>query len=273
MLAAARRWARRVGWRSRRACGAGASGAAARSGSRGTAPCATTYLVTSPTKLSSGRRGRRARAPPRIRDGSSARQHDRLDAAAARLVDDRLRRRGGRARSPSRPRRPSYSSPTALARASAARARLSCASGSARVDRQRHRHLEDPQRLDRRARRPSSESSAPRPARRPAVWTMSSSSGVPKIGTRIEPYSASRAARARSAASGTVDALAAAACPRRCGRRRTATRPTPSSRGRRSARRRAMTITLTQAASDSSAPSTAGSGSSPPRTRTDSGMR
>ena len=101
--------------------------------------------------VAAGRRGRPAARPPRIRDGSSAASTIASHAAPLGLLDDRLRRRGGRAPSPSRPRRPRTPPPPPWRARSAARARLSCASGSARVDRQRHRHLEDPQRLDRRA--------------------------------------------------------------------------------------------------------------------------
>ena len=46
---------------------------------------------------------------------------------------------------------PSYSSPTALARASALRAGLELLLADARVERQRHRDLEHPERLDHRA--------------------------------------------------------------------------------------------------------------------------
>ena len=155
---------------------------------------------------------------------------------------------------------PSYSSPTALARCSALRARLRSSSGDARVERQRHRHLEHPHRLDHRAAlalvlvllRGS----------RPAVCMMSSSSGVPSIGTRIEPYSAF-GARARQRALGDRHALEDRLALARCGRRRRARSRTSSSRRRPSARRRGRMITATNAANDSTAPSAAVTGSSP----------
>ena len=155
-----------------------------------------------------------------MRVGSSA--ASTIASTPRRLASshDRLARRGARARSRSRPRRPRTPPPPPWRARSAARARLSCASGSARVERQRHRHLEDPQRLDHRAalaarRRP------PRPASRPAVCMMSSSSGVPRIGTRIEPYSAS-ARSPRQRRLGHRHALEHRLALRACGRRRRA---------------------------------------------------
>ena len=99
---------------------------------------------------------------------------------------------------------PSYSSPTALARASAFRARLSSASGT-RVSSGSAIGTSNTHSASITA-PPSPSSSFSSAASRPAVCTMSSSSGVPKIGTRIEPYSAS-AACGVSTVSGTVTRL------------------------------------------------------------------
>jgi len=100
---------------------------------------------------------------------------------------------------------PSYSSPTAFARRSAARARSSWASGSRAsigsaigTSKIHSASIVEPVWS-----RPGSVSS---PARRPAVWIMSSSSGVPVSGTRIDPYSSSSRS-IFSAASGTVTRL------------------------------------------------------------------
>ena len=123
-------------------------------------------------------------------------QHDRLDAAALGLAHDRLARRGGRARPPWRPRRPRTPPPPPWRACSAARARLSSASGT-RVSsgsaigtsKTHSASITAP---------PSPSSSFSSAASRPAVCMMSSSSGVPRTGTRIEPNSASaRAPRQR----------------------------------------------------------------------------
>ena len=100
---------------------------------------------------------------------------------------------------------PSYSSPTALARRSAARARSSCASGS-RASIGSAIGTSKTHSASMVAPSPAASSVASSAASRPAVWMMSSSSALPKIGTRIEPYSASRRS-SRSAASGTVTRL------------------------------------------------------------------
>ena len=197
------------------------------------AVAAAASAATARARRSSGRRGEDHLAG-RLGDHVLRRRPPR-SCRAGRRGRRAARRRGSataprrRARSPRTPRRrasstiawparrartvavatstPSYSSPTALARASAARACLSCASGSARVDRQRHRDLEDPQRLDRRAlvlverrRRPPR-----RPGGRPS-GRCRRRAACPMSGTRIDPYSAScalaaqRRARARARA-------------------------------------------------------------------------
>ena len=99
---------------------------------------------------------------------------------------------------------PWYSSPTALARFNAARARLSSSSGTRAssgsaigTSKIHSASITAP---------PSPSSAFSSAASRPAVCMMSSSSGVPRIGTSIEPYSAS-AARRVSADSGTVTRL------------------------------------------------------------------
>ena len=99
---------------------------------------------------------------------------------------------------------PWYSSPTAFARLSAARARLSSSSGT-RVSSGSAIGTSKTQTASITA-PPSPSSSPSSAASRPAVCMMSSSSGVPSTGTRIEPNSAS-AARRVSAASGTVTRL------------------------------------------------------------------
>src|SRR3954447_21950970 len=164
----------------------------------------TTYFVASPTKLSRGPPRPPSSAPPRIRDGSSA----------ARTIAWTPRRRASSTiAAPARRARtvavatstPSYSSPTALARRSVARAASSCASGSRAsigsaigTSKIHSASIVDPA-----LSRPGSVSS---PARRPAVWIMSSSSGVPVSGTRIEPNSSSSRS-SLSAASGTMTRL------------------------------------------------------------------
>ena len=87
--------------------------------------------------------------PARIRVGSSAPRM--ITSTPRRWASSTIARPALRARTVAvATSTPWYSSPTALARRSAARARSSCASGSRGVDRQRHRDLEDPQGLDRR---------------------------------------------------------------------------------------------------------------------------
>src|SRR5689334_5255479 len=149
----------------------------------------TTYLVASPTKLSSGPPRPPSSAPPRIREGSSA---------AMTIACTPRRRASSTIAAPARRARtvavatstPSYSSPTALARRSAARARSSWASGSRAsigsaigTSKIHSASIVEPAR--------SSPGSFSSPDSRPAVWIMSSSSGVPVSGTRIEPYSSS----------------------------------------------------------------------------------
>jgi hypothetical protein len=90
----------------------------------------TTYFVTSPTKLSSGPPRPPSSAPPRIFDGSSAART--TACTPRRLASSTIAWPARRARTVAvATSTPSYSSPTAFARASAARARLSWASGSA----------------------------------------------------------------------------------------------------------------------------------------------
>ena len=100
---------------------------------------------------------------------------------------------------------PSYSSPTALARWSALRARLRsssgmrASSGSAIGTSNTHTaSITAP---------PSPSSSFSSADRRPAVCMMSSSSGRPSTGTRIEPYSTLAVCRRVSARSGIVTRL------------------------------------------------------------------
>ena len=99
---------------------------------------------------------------------------------------------------------PSYSSPTALARASALRAMRRSASGMREssgsaigTSKTQSASITAP---------PSPKSSFSSPASRPAVCMMSSSSSWPSTGTRIEPYSASTS-RPVSAIAGTVTRL------------------------------------------------------------------
>src|SRR3954447_17808104 len=160
----------------------------------------TTYLVTSPTKLSNGPPRPPSSAPPRILEGSSA--ASTTACTPRRLASSTIACPARRARTVAvATSTPSYSSPTALARASAARACLSCASGSAAsmgsdIGTSKIHRASMVAPLSSKA---SVSSSA---ARRPAVWMMSSSSGDPVSGTRIDPYSASWRSP-RSAASGT----------------------------------------------------------------------
>ena len=188
---------------------------AGRSGSRGRRPCARTYFGDLPdVVLAAGRRRRRAARRRGSRDGSSA---------ASTIASTPRRRASSTIAWPARRARtvavatstPSYSSPTAFARAQRRLRALELRLGQARVDRQRHRHLEDPDRLDRRAVLAGSSRSSP--ASRPAVCTMSSSSGLPKIGTRIEPYSARGGSRAQRLL-GHRHALEQRRCRRRGGR-------------------------------------------------------
>ena len=100
---------------------------------------------------------------------------------------------------------PSYSSPTALARCSALRARLRssspirASSGSDIGSSNTHTaSITAP---------PSPSSAFSSIESRPAVCMMSSSSGVPSTGTRIDPYSAFVRPRRVSARSGIVTRL------------------------------------------------------------------
>ena len=162
---------------------------------------ASTYLVASPTKSSSGPPRPPSSAPPRIFDGSSA--ASTTACTPRRLASSTIACPARRARTVAvATSTPSYSSPTALARASAARACLSCASGSAAsigsdigTSKIHSASMVAPLSF-------SKDSASSSAARRPAVWMMSSSSGEPESGTRIEPYSASWRSP-RSAASGT----------------------------------------------------------------------
>ena len=176
----------------------------ARSGSRGTAPCAARTSWPRRRSCRAGRRGRRtarrrarARAPPRPA---------RSPPPRAVSPPARSPRRRARARTVAVwTWTPSYSSPTAFARRSAARASSRRCSGR-RASRGNDIGISKTQIASIVA--PSS-SSSPTPssaASRPAVWTMSSSSGLPKIGTRITPYSASGASVC-SAAAGDRHAL------------------------------------------------------------------
>src|SRR4051812_2941016 len=159
-----------------------------------------TYFVASPTKSSSGPPRPPSSAPPRIFDGSSAART--TACTPRRLASSTIACPARRARTVAvATSTPSYSSPTAFARASAARACLSCASGSAAsmgsdIGTSKIHSASMVAPLSSKA---SVSSSA---ARRPAVWMMSSSSGDPVSGTRIDPYSASWRSP-RSAASGT----------------------------------------------------------------------
>ncbi len=137
--------------------------------------------------------------PPRVRAGSSA--ASTIASTPRRFASRTIASPALRARTTAvATSTPSYSSPTAFARASAARARLSSASGtlvsSGSVSGTSKIHsasITAP---------PSPRSSSSSEASRPAVWTMSSSSSEPRIGTRIEPYSASARLRVNTA-SGT----------------------------------------------------------------------
>ena len=180
-------------------------------------------------------------------------------------------RRAARAPWPWPPRRPRTPPPPPWPARSAARAALSCSSGRRGVERQRHRHLEHPERLDH-ARRPRPR---PRPPRRPGAprsGRCRRRAASPKIGTRIEPYSTSRrlgaqrllgdrhAPEHRLALGEAVDDV----------ERDPGDHPAEAD----AARARWRTSTLIQPAIAISAPSTAGSGSEPPRDRdADSGTR
>src|SRR3954454_7234141 len=165
----------------------------------------TTYFVASPTKLSIGPPRPPSSAPPRMREGSSA---------ASTIAWTPRRRASSTIAAPARRARtvavatstPSYSSPTAFARRSASRARCSCMSGS-RAASGSAIGTSKTQSASIVAPSAESKSSCSCPASRPAVWMMSSSSGVPNSGTRIEPYSSSRVASRRSAFSGTSTRL------------------------------------------------------------------
>ena len=161
-----------------------------------------TYFVTSPTKFSSGpprpaeprRRRGCATAPPRR--GRSPRR--RAGAPPPRSPWPAAGR--GRSRSPPRrPRTPPPPPSRGAARRGPARAARRAAGRRCGSDigtsKTHSASIVAPS--------PSASSACSSAARRPAVWTMSSSSGVPRIGTRIDPYSARSASR-RSAASGTT---------------------------------------------------------------------
>ena len=168
----------------------------------------TTYFVTSPTNAS-------LRPPPR--PPSSAPPRTRVGSSAARTIASTPRRRASSTIAcPARRART-----VAVATCDALvllphrlgppqrRARLlELRVGQPRVDRQRHRHLEDPQRLDRRrrvARRPRRRRSSD--ASRPAVWTMSSSSGGADERDEDRPVLGLARSRCCSAACGHLHAL------------------------------------------------------------------
>src|SRR3954452_16492328 len=160
-----------------------------------------TYFVICPTASSAPPRPPSS-APPRVLVGGSA---------ASTIASTPRRRAWSTMAWPVRRARtvavatstPSYSSPTALARARASRALRSWFSGR-RASSGRAMGTSKTQSASITA--PSaSRSSRSSPARRPGVWSMSTSSPEPNTGTRIEPYSGSIAsAGTRSAASGTV---------------------------------------------------------------------
>ncbi len=88
--------------------------------------------------------------PPRSRVGSSA--ASTIASTPRRLASRTIASPARRARTIAvATSTPSYSSPTAFARASAGARGLELGVGDRRVERQRHRHLEHPQRLDHRA--------------------------------------------------------------------------------------------------------------------------
>ena len=194
----------------------------------------TTYFVTSPTKFSSGAAGAAEQRAAAHARGLLGREHDRLDAAPARLVHDRLAR-ASRAHGRRRHLDALVLLPHRLgARAAPPAPSSERASGRRGVDAAATSAPRRPT-APRSSRRPRPRPRCSSAARRPAVWTMSSSSGRPKIGTRIEPNSSSRRLGAQRLL-GDRHALEAPACPR-CGGRRGTARPRRSSRrGRRSAR-------------------------------------
>ena len=213
----------------------------------------------SPTKVSCSpclppQAGRRARATaPRRR----ARSPPRRAGAASRTIASPARARAHRGRG-------DLDALVLLAHGLGAR-RAPCARrwssrlGHARVERQRHRDLEHPQRLDHRAALAGSSFSSP--ASRPAVCMMSSSSGVPEDGHEDRAELRARPPGAVSASAGHRHALEhrlalGRAGRRRRARRRTSIQPRPTMRA---ASCRASTET--KATADASAPSTAGSGS------------
>ena len=110
----------------------------------------------------------------------------------------------------------SYSSPTSGPAPAPARASSSRSCGQLRVERQGQRQLDHVDDVEPRAALALSSSAA---ARRPAVATMSSSSLVPKTGTRMLRYSTSGACLV-SACSGTETRLVSGSPRRPCGRRR-----------------------------------------------------
>ena len=138
--------------------------------------------------------------PPRIWSGCSAART--IASTPRRLASRTIASPALRARTTAvATSTPSYSSPTALARASALRAALSSASGigvssgsAIGTSKIHSASITAP---------PSPKSSSSSEASRPAVCTMSSSSSRPRMGTRIEPYSASVRLRVRTF-SGTV---------------------------------------------------------------------
>ena len=220
----------------------------------------TTYFVASPTKLSSGPPRPPSSAPPRIRDGSSAASTIASTPRRRASVDDR-RARAARAHRRRRDLDALVLLPHRLRPRAAPRAR-------ARAERRAAARRSAAPSAPRRPRAPrSSRRCSPRvvgvlgAARRPAVWTMSSSSGVPSSGTRIEPYSTLAALGAAAPPRARRHALERATCPAAAVDDVERERRTPSSRSRRSARRSGVTSTLTSRGRGHRAPSTAGSGS------------
>ena len=221
---------------------------------------------------------RSGRAPGRGRRGSRRRARGWAPRRPARSP----RRRAGapRTRSPGptvRPRTiavatstPSYSSPTSLARASTRLASCDPLVRHARVDRQRHRDLEHVERLEHRAALALLGVLGRQPAGGARRCRRRASS--PNTGTRMLPYSASLALLERLGRD--REALASAACPGRAGRPRRAASPTTIQTAADHAR---ALVQHDHADPDrrprTARPSTAGSGTAPPRTWTESGTR
>ena len=144
-----------------------------------------TYLVTSPTKFSSGPPLPPRPTPPRIRDGSSA---------PSTIASTPRRRASSTIAYPARRVRtvavatytPPYSSPTAFARASARRASLICSSGR-RASSGSDIGITKIQTASIVAVSIVASSVGSPAASMAAVCTMSSSSLVPNSGTRIDP--------------------------------------------------------------------------------------